>query len=84
MDTSHLTIVRRIDLEDGNVLEVAMSPGFEDRVRQYYTISVDQPLEDSHVRTYIYEACSGAVNKAASERELRNAESAERVPRAGH
>ena len=66
MSDSLIVDVRKILVKDGNVLEVEMSQQFIDRLRTYFGLSSDQPLEDSHVKGYVLRAVDAAVSKAES------------------
>lgn len=58
---------RNIQLPQGGVLEVQMTQEFIDRLRRHFGIFGDQPLDDDHVRMYLYGALDNAVSKAERE-----------------
>src|SRR5579871_1555832 len=61
--------VRKITLPQGGELEVQMTPEFIAVLRQHYGLFGDQPLDDDHVRMYVWGSLNGAVDKA--EREMK-------------
>jgi hypothetical protein len=61
--------VRKITLPQGGELEVTMTPQFIAVLRQHYGLFGDQPLDDDHVRMYVWGSLNGAVDKA--EREMK-------------
>jgi len=60
------TETREIPVRDNNVLEVKMTQKFIDRVRARCGLSADQPLENDHIRMYLF----GAINTAVARAEL--------------
>jgi hypothetical protein len=73
-DITNPAEVRRIVLPQGGVLEVQMTEKFIAVLRQHYGLFGDQPLDDDHVRMYVWGSLNGAVNKA--EREIKDAKPA--------
>ena len=65
---------RRIVARDGNTLEIEMSQKFIDHLRAHFGLFGDQPLEDDHIRMYVWGAVNTAVTKA--EQELKDAKPA--------
>lgn len=70
MSERKIVETRKISTPEG-ILEVEMTQEFIDRVKQHYGIFGNQPLEDEHVRRYVWKAVDTAVSKA--ERELKDA-----------
>jgi len=54
---------RNILLPKGLVLEIQMTPQFGDRVRQQFNIPPSAPIDDDHVRMFIFGALSNAVDR---------------------
>ena len=69
--------VRRIPVQGGQVLEVDMTERFIAQVRKHFDLSDEQPLEDDHVRMYVFGAFDNAVTKA--EKDVRLTEDAQGV-----
>lgn len=64
---------RNIVVQDGQTLEVQMTQQFITKLRQHFGLLSTQPLEDDHVRMYVWGAVNTAVSKA--ELEINNANS---------
>lgn len=67
MDDIDVVETRKITVKDGQVLEVEMSQKFIERLRQHFVLSTEEPLEDEHVKLYVFGAMNTAVNKAENE-----------------
>jgi hypothetical protein len=59
--------VRKIRTRDGSVLEVSLTQKFIDVLRQHFGLLESQPVEDDHVRMYVFGAVNTAVNRAEKE-----------------
>lgn len=70
MSEQKIVETRKISTPEGT-LEIEMTQGFIDRVKQHFGLFGNQPLEDDHVRRYVWRAVDSAVSKA--ERELEDA-----------
>lgn len=62
------TETRLIPLPKGGTLELTVMPGFYDRVRGHFGLASDAPVDDDHLRMFVFGAFKTAVDKA--EREL--------------
>jgi hypothetical protein len=71
MDTPKIVETRHIKLPQGGVLDVELTQDGIDRLKQHFGVFGDQPLDDDHVRMYVYGALDNAVSKA--EREMKDA-----------
>jgi hypothetical protein len=60
--------VRKITLPQGGELEVQMTPEFVAVLKQHYGLFGDQPLDDDHVRMYVWGSLNSAVDKAEREK----------------
>jgi hypothetical protein len=58
---------RKIQLQDGEVLEVSMNPGFLERVSSYFELSKTEKVTDDHIRMYIFDVFKNAIDKAENE-----------------
>jgi len=67
LDPKKVVETRNIILPQGGVLEVQMTQEFIDKLRQHFGLFGDQPLDDDHVRMYVWGATNTAVNKAEQE-----------------
>jgi hypothetical protein len=54
---------RSIPLPQGGTLEMEMTQAFIDRLRQHFGLFSSQPLEDDHVRMYVWGSFSGAIDR---------------------
>jgi hypothetical protein len=68
LDPTKVAETRAIKLANGDTLEVQMTEGFVNRVKQHFALFGDQVVEDAHVKQYLFDVASTAVDKA--EREL--------------
>lgn len=69
---------RVIQVQDGQ-LEVQMTQLFIDRLRQHFGLFGTQPIDDDHVRMYVWGTVNTAVDKA--EREMKDAKPPTRANR---
>lgn len=67
MSDSTIIETRKIPVKDGQVLEVEMTQKFIDHLREHFSLSKGQRLEDEHVKMYVWGAVNSAVDKAALE-----------------
>lgn len=58
---------RLIKLPKGGTLELEIKPGFYDRVRLHFNLATDAPVDDDHLRMFVFGALKGAVDKAEEE-----------------
>lgn len=58
---------RLIPLPKGGTLELEVRPGFYDRVRVHFGLSPDAPVDDDHLRMFVFGAFKTAVDKAEEE-----------------
>ena len=65
MDTAPET--RHIPLPKGGTLELEIRPGFYDRVRMHFNLAKDAPVDDDHLRMFVFGALKNAVDKAEEE-----------------
>jgi len=65
--TTTKTETRIIVLPKGGSLELTLSPGFYDRVRLHFGLASDAPVDDDHLRMFVFGAFKGAVDKAEEE-----------------
>lgn len=59
---------RSIKTPEG-ILTVEMTQAFIDKVRQHFGLLNEQPVEDAHIRSYVWQAVDVAVAKAEQELE---------------
>lgn len=59
--------VRRIQLHDGEVLEVSMRPGFLERISSHFQLAKAENVTDDHIRMYIFDVFKNAIDKAENE-----------------
>jgi hypothetical protein len=52
-----------IKLPNGNTLEVSIFPGFLEKVKEHFSLSNVEEVNDDHVRMYIYGAFKSALDK---------------------
>lgn len=52
-----------IKLPNGNTLEVSIFPGFLEKVKEHFSLSNVEEVNDDHVRMYIYGAFKNALDK---------------------
>ena len=55
---------RKIPVQDGQVLEVGMTQAFISKLRQHFGLLETQPLEDDHVRMFVWGSVNSAITKA--------------------
>jgi hypothetical protein len=65
MDTTFET--RHVPLPKGGTLELEITPGFYDRVRLHFNLANDVPVDDDHLRMFVFGALKNAVDKAEGE-----------------
>lgn len=58
---------RLIPLPKGGTLELTVMPGFYERVRLHFGLATGAPIDDDHLRMFIFGAFKGAVDKAEEE-----------------
>lgn len=58
---------RFIPLPRGGTLELTVMPGFYDRVRNHFGLASDVPVDDDHLRMFVFGAFKTAVDKAEKE-----------------
>lgn len=56
--------VRKIQLPKGGVLEVQLSKEFIERVKLHFGLDKHAPVDDDHVRMFIFGAFKTAIDKA--------------------
>lgn len=67
LETDLVADKRSIELPQGGTLDVEMTPQFIAKLRQHYGLYGDQPLDDDHVRMYVWGSLNSAVVKAEQE-----------------
>ena len=67
--TEDIVIIRNIELPQGGSLEVQLTQLGIDKMRQHFGLFGDQPLEDDHIRMYLWGTLDHAVGKAEREAE---------------
>ncbi len=60
MNTDRTKFIR---LPNGNTLEVSIFPGFLEKVKEHFSLSNVEEVNDDHVRMYIYGAFKSALDK---------------------
>lgn len=55
--------VKFIKLPNGNTLEVAIYPGFLNKVMNHFHLDSVSSVNDDHIRMYIYGAFKSAIDK---------------------
>jgi hypothetical protein len=58
---------RHIPLPKGGTLELTVMPGFYERVRLHFGLPSDAPVDDDHLRMFVFGAFKTAVDKAEGE-----------------
>ena len=58
---------RHIQLPKGGSLELEVRPGFYERVRLHFGMASGAPVDDDHLRMFVFGALKGAVDKAEEE-----------------
>lgn len=58
---------RTIPLPKGGELELTLSPGFYERVRLHFGLDPAAPVDDDHLRMFVFGAFKTAVDKADEE-----------------
>ena len=58
---------RLIPLPKGGTLELEVRPGFYDRVRVHFGMPAGAPVDDDHLRMFVFGAFKTAVDKAEEE-----------------
>jgi hypothetical protein len=56
--------VRTIGLPNGGSLEVQLTDAIFDRIRNRFNLLPNAPVEDDHVRMYVYDVVNTAITKA--------------------
>ena len=57
--------IRTIKLPgDRGILEVTMTPQFITELRKRFMLADDQPVEDDHIRMFVWGAVKNAIDKA--------------------
>jgi hypothetical protein len=64
LDPKRVVETRSIILPQGGTLEVQMTQEYIDKLRQHFGLFGDQPLDDDHVRMYVWGSLNSAVDKA--------------------
>ena len=59
--------VKFIKLPSGETLEVTIYPGFIEKVRSHFGLGFSLPVDDDHIRMYIYGAFKGAIDRQENE-----------------
>ena len=59
--------VKFIKLPSGETLEVTIYPGFIEKVRAHFGLGLSLPVDDDHIRMYIYGAFKGAIDRQENE-----------------
>jgi len=59
--------IRNIPLPKGGTLELEVMPGFYERVRVHFGLAPDAPVDDDHLRMFVFGALKTAVDKAEEE-----------------
>lgn len=59
---------RDIPLPKGGTLTVEMTQAFIDRLRSRFGLLTDEPLDDDHVRMFVWGSFDAAVTKVEQER----------------
>jgi hypothetical protein len=59
--------VKFIKLPSGETLEVTIYPGFIEKVRSHFGLGFSFPIDDDHIRMYIYGAFKGAIDRQENE-----------------
>lgn len=67
VDMQPTTETRLITLPKGGTLELTVMPGFYDRVRLHFGLAADAPVDNDHLRMFVFGAFKGAVDKAEEE-----------------
>lgn len=67
MNEAAIVETRKIPVQDDQVLEVQMTQVFITKLRRHFGLLETQPLEDDHVRMYVWGAVNTAVGKAELE-----------------
>tara|TARA_B100000131_G_scaffold71189_1_gene67603 strand:+ start:65 stop:259 length:195 start_codon:yes stop_codon:yes gene_type:complete len=58
---------RLIDLPQGATLEVSIKPEFLEKVKAHYNLETIQDVNDDHIRRFIHNVFSTAVDKGYAE-----------------
>lgn len=58
---------RLIPLPKGGTLELEVRPGFYERVRMHFGLTSEAPVDDDHLRMFVFGALKTAVDKAEGE-----------------
>lgn len=58
---------RFITLPKGGILELEVRPGFYERVRLHFGLVDDAPVDDDHLRMFVFGTLKGAIDKAEEE-----------------
>ena len=59
--------IRLIQLPKGGTLELEVLPGFYDKVRLHFSLAMDAPIDDDHLRMFVFGVIKSAVDKAEEE-----------------
>lgn len=61
--------IRLISLPKGGTLELTVMPGFYDRVRSHFGLVSDAPVDDDHLRMFVFGTFKTAIDKAEREQQ---------------